>query len=339
MPAIGLDVGSSSIKLISLSGNRKKPKLEAFGLAVNPVGNLITENQNEQIKIAESIKKLFTDAQIKERKAVAALSEARVFTRVVDIPILSDAELASAIGWEAEQYIPVPISDVQLDYRVLAKPEVPTTGAKMKVFLVAAPKIAVDSFVHILEMAGVEPISLETEILGLSRSLGTDANSTILVVNLGASSTDLCVIENGVILITRAMPSGGGAMSRALATELGLEIAQAEQYKRSYGLNENQLQGKVKKALLPVFNSVVGEIRKIIHFYSTKRKGKFSRIVLSGGGAYLPEISTDLARELGVEVVLGNPFAGVEMKEDQRKKVAPITAVFSVAVGLARREL
>src|SRR3990167_6973749 len=118
MPAFGLDVGSSAIKLIALGGKPNKAKLGQFGLAVNPVGNIDTENESERVKIAQAIKKLVSDVQLKTKQVVVALPESKVFTRLVEMPALSDAELASAISWEAEQYIPIPMSDVQLDYKV-----------------------------------------------------------------------------------------------------------------------------------------------------------------------------------------------------------------------------
>ena len=339
MPAFGLDVGSSSIKLIELAGDKKKPKLNAFGLAVNPVGNLDTENEAEKVQIAQAIKKLVADSGVKEKKAVVALPETKVFTRVIDIPVLSDSELASAINWEAEQYIPVPISEVQLDYRVLSRPQGGGVGAKMRVFLVAAPLNVVNKLVRLLELAGIEIVALETEVLGLARSLVTAGSATVMIIELGLGSTDLCILEGEMILFTRSLSTGGNALSRVLATDLGLKPSQAEQYKRAYGLDGSQLQGKVRKSLAPVFTSIVGEVRKAIHFYSSSRKGKIGRVVLAGGGAYLPEITSELARELGMEVVVANPFVRVSIDGAQQKRIGGIGAVFSVAVGLAMREL
>ena len=128
-------------------------------------------------------------------------------------------------------------------------------------------------------------------------------------------------------------------MSRAMAAELGLELNQAEQYKRTYGLDGKQLQGKVRNVLLPVFATISNELRKGMQFYAGEQGKKISRVVLSGGGAYLPEMVRQLAMELGVEVVVGNPFANVAMDATQQKRIGSIGAVFGVAVGLALRGL
>ena len=307
MPAWGLDVGSSAIKLIALGGKPNKAKLGQFGLAVNPVGNIDTENESERVKIAQAIKKLVGDVQLKTKQVVVALPESKVFTRLVEMPALSDAELASAINWEAEQYIPIPMSEVQLDYKVVGKPAVVTGMAKMQVFLVATPTALVQKYVE------------------------------LMIAHFGANTTDFCVVEGERLVFTRSLPTGGTALSRAMAKELGLEVNQAEQYKRTYGLDPRQLQSKVRNTLLPVFASLVNELRKGMQFYAGEQGKKIVRIILSGGGAYLPEMVRELAAGLGVEVLVGNPWAGIEMDATQQKRVGGIGAVFSVAMGLALR--
>jgi len=340
MPAFGLDIGSSSIKLIELTGKADKPVLKMFGLAVNPVGNIETENENERVQIAQAVRKLVNDAGVKQGKVVAALPESKVFTRVIDMPKLSESELASAINWEAEQYIPIPVADVKLDYRVLDQDGASEEGKGMRVLLVAAPLTVVNRTVALLELAGLEPLTLETEVLSLARSLvGTDITMPVLLVHLGAKTTDMCIVEKNEVAFTRSVLTGGNALSRAVANDLNLQITQAEQYKRTYGLDAAQLQGKVRGVLVPVFRSLVGEVRKAMYFYTTSRKGKVGRIILSGGGAYLPQITAELAREVGVEVILGDPFGKVVMSERQKKRIGGIGSVFSVAVGLAMRAL
>lgn len=340
--ALGIDIGSSSIKVVELTGKINAPEVTAFGLAVNPVGNLETENDQEKIQIAQAIKKLITDVGVKSKKAWVALPESKVFTRVLEMPNLSDAELASAITWEAEQYLPIPMTEAQLDYQVLSRPGGSDPTGKMKVFLVGAPKGMIEKLLRLLEMVGLEAEALETEVLALQRAMlrqsGT-SSGLVMLVHLGASTSDICVVENGVVVLTRSVPTGGVAVSRALASELGLELAQAEQYKRTYWLDARQLQGKVRNTLLPIMGTLFLEMKKMAQMYTGSSQGKLRQVVLSGGGAYLPEISGDITRELGAEVVIGNPFAGVKLDERQVKRLGGVGAVFAVAVGLALRGL
>lgn len=343
MPAVGLDIGSSAIKLVGLSGKPDKARLETFGLAVNPVGNIDTENEQEKVKIAQTIKKLWQDAAIKTKQVVAALPESKVFTRLVEMPTLSDAELASAIQWEAEQYIPIPMSEVQLDYKVVDKPIALSGVAKMKVFLVATPTALVQKLTELLEMADLEPVALETELIALARSMlkgvAVVPGTAVLMVHFGASTCDFCVVENNLLVFTRSLSTGGLALSRAMASELGLELNQAEQYKRTYGLDGTQLQGRVRNTLLPVFATIENELRKGMQFYAGEQGRKISRIILSGGGAYLPDGVRQLAADLGLEVVVGNPLSAVAVDPTQQKRIGSMGAVFGVAVGLALRGL
>lgn len=343
MPAAGLDIGSSAIKLISLSGKPDKAKLEAFGLAVNPVGNIETENEQEKVKIAQIIKKLWQDAGIKTKQVVVALPESKVFTRLVEMPSLSEAELASAIAWEAEQYIPIPMSEVQLDYKVVAKPAVVSGVAKMKVFLVATPTALVQKLLTLLEMADLEAVALETELLALSRAMLKGVSPApglgVMIAHFGANTTDFGMLEDGLLVVTRSLSTGGLALSRAMAAELGLELNQAEQYKRTYGLDGAQLQGRVRNTLLPVFATIESELRKGMQFYAGEQGKKISRVILSGGGAYLPDAVRQLAADLGIEVVVGNPLAAIAQDATQQKRIGSMGAVFGVAVGLALRGL
>lgn len=209
----------------------------------------------------------------------------------------------------------------------------------MRVFLVAAPLAIVNRIVKILELSGLEPEALETEMLGAARALAPRQGTAQLLVHLGARTTDIGIVQGETVIFTRSISTGGMALTRVLASDLGLEMTQAEQYKRTYGLDKKQLQGKMQAALLGVFSSLMSEFKKAQHFYSSTYSGAISRLVLSGGGAYLPEVTTTLASELGVEVVIADPFSNLTLAPPQRQRLGGIAAVFTVAVGMALREI
>jgi type IV pilus assembly protein PilM len=341
MPApFGLDIGSSTIKAVQLAGSAKKPRVGGFSLGVNPLGNIETENQQELLTLATAVKKVVVDAGIRQRRVIAALPESKVFTRVVSLPQLSEVELSSAIKWEAEQYVPVPLSEVQLDWQILSTPS-QSGKLKMEIFLVAAPKALINKLISILQLSGLEPRALETEIVGIARALVRNEKlPPTVVVHLGASTTDLCIVERGKLVFTQSVPTGGNALTRALAQDLSLEPQQAEQYKRAYGLDETQLQGKVKAALEPVFVSILEHIRKALRFYASgSTKESLRRMWVSGGGAYLPGLTGYLAKQLGVEVVLADPFADLGLEKSMVARLKGANALFSCAVGLAMRGL
>lgn len=337
---IGLDIGSFSIKVVSLSKKGTGYRLERIGISLNPHGERPGNDETSQNRVGEAVKKLLADTKLSGSKAVLALPESQVYTKVIEMPVLSDSELASAIHWEAEQYIPVPVDQVNIDYEIISRPEKASVGDKMEVFLVAAPKKVVSRLSGFAGKCGVEVVSLETEMVAVSRAMIRNETGTAptMLVHIGASSSDISVVVGGMLVLTHSIESGGVALTRTLSNELGLEFAQAEEYKRSYGLDPSQLEGKVRESLRPLVDRSLADMKKTLQYYdSTHHEDPIKRVVLSGGSALLPGLVSYMAEFLGTEVVLGNAFVQIEPSDN-----APIpndTVSFATAVGLAMREV
>ncbi|KKU87885.1 MAG: type IV pilus assembly protein PilM, nonfunctional [Microgenomates group bacterium GW2011_GWF2_47_9] len=334
----GLDFGSSSFKVaqVSLAGS-KSFTVTALGLAQNPAGSLELTDQKVVEKILPSLKALLKESGIKDKRAVVSVPESRVFSRIVAMPNMSDTELASAVNWEAEQFVPVPVNEVEIDYSVIHRPPKGAGTQSMLVYLVAAPKKYLQALVDFLVAAGIEPVAVESEMVAVSRafSFGGMTGSS-LIVHIGALSTVMAIVEGDALRFSYVMDSGGVALTRAVSQSLALPIAQAEEYKRTYGLDPAQLEGKVKAALLVIGEGMVAEIRKAIEYHLTENKSQVSRIVLSGGGAYLPELTSYLGEAFaGLEVMIGDPF--MQGQPGRGVVIPPEKAVYSVAVGLSQR--
>jgi type IV pilus assembly protein PilM len=184
----GLDIGSFSCKIIQCQKRGDKFVLQRWGEIKTPVSPDAPDAKS-QTMLAETIKKLVNDTKIEGNQVVTALPEKQVYSRIIQLPPLSEAELSSAIEFEAEQYIPLPLEKVQLEYTVLEKPAKTEQGAKMNVLLIAAQKEAVEQLVHLLDMSGLVPQALETEILAIERALAAYAD-TSLIVNVGNESSN-----------------------------------------------------------------------------------------------------------------------------------------------------
>jgi type IV pilus assembly protein PilM len=210
---------------------------------------------------------------------------------------------------------------------------------KMQVLLVAAPLNLIKRYQTILELAGLTLASIETEVLSTIRGLiSSDRSPTSLIVSIGSMSTTLCIVQKGIIIFNYSIPLGGLAMSRAIASDFGLNPAQAEEYKRIYGLSDKNFGGKLGKAIEPILTSILSEIKKATTFYSDKYKNiPISQILLTGGGASLPGITMYFAQNLSVETVIANPW-----KMRNIVNVPPPIEVkgpeYTVAVGLALKE-
>ena len=334
----GLDIGSSSIKATqaSLMGT-KAYMVESCGLVVNPAGSVDFANPVVTEKIAKAIKELLSEAKIHEKRVVVSVAENRVYSRILLMPMMSEAELSSAIKWEAEQFVPVPVSEVELDFSIIQENVGGNDEKKMLVYLVAAPKKYLQSMVDFITGIGLEPIAVESEMVAVSRSLTFGATlGTSLILHVGAMSSVLAIVDGAALTFSYVAEAGGVSMTRALSQALALPLPQAEEYKRTYGLDAKQLEGKVRAGLLIILEGIVNEARKAMEYHLTSRKTRVTRIVLSGGGAYLPDFGSYLSEVFGgIEVVLADPFATA--KAGRGVTIPRERAVYSVSIGLAQR--
>ncbi len=337
---VGLDLGSYTIKVVELSKNNKKFKLENAGAIATPPGGLLSESKVEQEAVVQAIKKLFHDSKISSNEVRVALPESQVYTLVIETPPLSEKELASSIRWEAEQYIPIPLDEVVIDWRILIQGK--KEGEKNQVLLVGAPKRIIDKYQAVSERAGLIPVSLETELISTSRALLSTVPQlpTIMVVNIGAGTTDFSILTQGILTFTRSIPTGGMAFTRALKQDLQLEESQAEEYKKAYGFQEDKLEGKAAAVLKPLMNSIAKELQKGIGFFKEKYpEQKINVVLFSGGSSALPGLIPFFAQELGIETQIGNPWVNVEIDSKLSQNFSQTEgALYAVATGLAMRE-
>lgn len=338
----GLDIGSYSLKVVELEKTNDRFRLLNFGFLPTPSGVLLSEAELDQKKLSDSIRQLTREAHVRSRYAVVAFPESQIFSRVIEFPQMSETQLNKAIKYEAEQYIPMPIDEVNLSWQLLKEKD-GAVSEKMRVFLVAAPKTLISRYIKILREAEVEPLVFETEILALKRSvLDIGQSPTTLLVSIGASTTDLCISDSGLIRFSRSIGTGGVALARSISQELGFEMSQAEEYKKSYGLLPDQLEGKIMQIIRPVFDVIVNEIEKAMLFYQTKNPlNPVKRVVLVGGSALLPGVVVYLAENLGLEVQIGDPWVRVDASGDLKKELThpENQAKYALAVGLAQRDV
>lgn len=334
--ALGIDIGSHSIKIVEISSERNQVTLLNAAAILTPPRALGSTTETDRDSIANAIKKLVHDARIGTKSVHVALPESQVFTRVIDVPQLSRQELSAAIRWEAEQYIPLPLDQVVMDFSVLQ--EAKDTGTKMmQVLLVASPKVLIDKYVGYIEQSGLGVVSIETEIISACRALSRSVASvrTSMIVSLGAQTTDLAILRGGILTFTRSISAGGEALSRALVQGLGFHQNQAEEFKKTYGLDRRHLEGKIVQAVHPIMDLIVSEIKRAKAFYEEKYPGEHVDVVmLSGGTARLPGMVAYMAEQITVETHIANPWVGIT-KDARFAALDNEGPVFCVAAGLA----
>ena len=336
--SLGLDIGSHTIKLIELGFEGNAIGLLAAGSVPTPPKALSSSSPADMEAVAQVIKRLLKETGARSKEVHIALPESKVFTRVIEVPALSSRELTSAIQWEAEQYIPLPLDQVNLDFTILRDAKETGTN-KMEVLLVAAPKTLLDTYLSILELAEVSPVSAETEIIATTRALERSIPNirTVMIVSLGAQTTDITIVRNGILTFTRSLSAGGDALTRALAQTLDFSVPQAEEYKRTYGIQQDKLEGKIAQSAKPITDTIVNELKRAVAFYQGKYTDEsISLVLLSGGTSRLPGMVVFLATSLGMEVQLANPWVGIS-RAARFNVLTTEGPNFSVAVGLALR--
>jgi type IV pilus assembly protein PilM len=340
---IGLDIGFSSIKVVALSHKEKPAKLLSLGHVASPQPGILSEADLDLEAVGTAVKNLLSQIKIGSGDTVIGIPESRVFTRVVyDLPYLTDDELAQAIRYAAEEFVPMPISEVNLNYQVLFRSQ-DKKGPKSRtvVFVVASPKALIDKYLKVFQMADLKVSAVETELIAATRALVSvnPYSPTTMIVQMGATTTDFAVVSQGLILITRSIATGGLALTRTIAQNFNFELTQAEEYKKVYGLLEDQLEGKVYQILKPIMDIIVNEAKRVIQAHQSQNPQlAVKRVVLTGGAAQLPGLVSFFAETMELEVQEADPWYGVNVNSDLKTKLQTEGPSYAVSVGLALRE-
>jgi type IV pilus assembly protein PilM len=338
--SIGLDIGLTKIKAVSLSYQNNKFSLAGYSITPTPPKGMLSEAPNDEQEMANAIKKAVGGLKVNTKNVNVALSDNQAYTRVIEMPVLSDKELSLAIHWEAERYIPVALSTITLVWNVLKRPTTTTANEKMQVLMVGAPTNLIAKYQKILEMADLNLYSIETEALAIVRALVTPNFPLTMIVSIGAVNTSLAIIRNGILVMTYSIPTGGNAISRSIEADFGLTPSQSEEYKKTYGVSKIGAGQKIGKSTEPILSSIMLEIKKALAFYSQKYKddSAIQQILLSGGTAKLPGIDLFFAENLGIETVVANSWR-ILGNNPPPPEILNSSSDFTIALGLAMRDL
>lgn len=338
--SIGLDIGLTKIKAISLSRQNNNFVLDAFASTPTPPKGMLSEAPQDEDEMAAALKKTIENLKINSKSVNIALPDSQVYTKVIEMPPLTDKELSLAIYWEAERHIPVALSTITLVWSVLKRPESSTRGEKMQVLMVGAPTTLINKYQKVLQTGGLSINSIETETLAIVRTLAQSDLPPTIIVSIGAINTSLAIIKEGVLVLTYSIPTGGNAITRSIEADFGLTQSQSEEYKKTYGFSKTGAGEKVGKSTEPILASILLEIKKALAFYSQKYKENavIEQVLLSGGTAKLPGIDLFFAENLGIETVVANPwkfFANQQIPPE----ILNGGADYTIALGLALRDL
>lgn len=338
MPAqtFGLDIGRSFIKVVEVKKRGSVNSLTAAASVLTPAGGLSTESPLELKKIADAIKNCIKSTDISTNRCAVSLVESQVLTRLITMPNLTDKELSAAINYEADRYVPYPIKEVNLQYQVVTRRGA-QDGNNMDILLVAAPKRVSEKYIKVVKDAGLEVAALETEATSLSRALFGSTDPPTIILSMGAFSVDMVMVKAGYAIFTRSLATGGVNLTKAIMAEFNLSENQAEAYKHAYGIVLDKLEGKVANIIKPILEVLVNEILRAIDYSKTHMENyQVTRLIICGGGAYLPGLGGYLTERTSLEVSLADPWVNFT-KDGLIQKIPGQGAFYAVATGLALR--
>jgi len=343
MSVVGLTLGSHNFRAVEMERSKGKVVLKRYGTYENPKVTLDSEDPKDLGSYSAALGNFFSEMGFGTKNVIVSLPERQVFVRTVQLPNMTEKDLSSSIRYEAEQYIPLPMKEVTLSYQML---DVDVAEKdKMNVLLVAARKNVVLKYIDILKKANLTPKGLEPETLAMSRALGDDAAKTYasIIVDINVAQTLIILTYKGFVRLTRNISVGGESLTRAVQQELNLDYTQAEEYKKTYGLDESQVEGKIYAALAPVFDKIIAEIKRSKVFFTTHNPNvMINKVIVSGGTALMPGLLLYMVNHLDVEVELANPWKNVTFSskiEPQKDDLLRLGPVFATPVGLAMKEI
>ncbi len=338
---IGLDIGSKTIKAAEIIETKKGHRLKKFGMITIPPGLIEDGTINDSDKVAEYIRQLFKEHKLMEHNVALSIGGFSVIVKKINIQKMDENKLQETIQFEAEQYIPFDISDVNLDFQILGENE--NNPNQMSVFLVAAKKEMVNEYMNLVQMAGLNPCIIDVEAFALQNiyEFNYDAtNENIALIDIGASKTSLNILKGFSSLFMRDVSLGCGQINQKIVSLAGCTLEEAEHIKFG-SQNDKVSQEDLKEIVSSVVTDWCIEIKRALDFfYSTYPDDSITKIILSGGGANIKDFRHLLSMETSAEVDLINPFNKLELANSLDSvhlgKIAPQAAI---SMGLAIRRI
>lgn len=339
--AVGLDIGASSVKAVQLKQSRSGTELLKFGMAALHPETIVDGVIMDSGTVISAIQQIFAENEIKTKDVVVAVSGHSVIVKKIQVAKMKPDELEQTIPFEAEQYVPYAIEDVNLDYQVLES-ENPESN-ELDVLLVAVKKDIINDYLSIISTAGLSAVVVDVDAFALENAFEVayelDKSQVIGLVNLGAATMNINLLQNGLSEFTRDSPLGGNRYTESIQKMLGLTYEQAETLKLGEAVDGKSF-AEAQPALDMVNAEVASEIRRSFDFFrSSSHSDTIHRALLSGGCARLPGLVEYLSENLEIPFELANPLRNIKVdpKKFKGADLESIAPQLAVSVGLALR--
>jgi len=333
---LGVDIGTFSVKVVEISKKGKRAQLENYGEIPTESSSFFERIQGEKLTVsekltAEALKTLIKEAKIKSRDSFFALPEFACFFTTFSLPSMKEEEMPSAVQYQAKQHIPLPLSEVVLDWSVAGKGK---DKEKEEIVLIAVPNETISQYKDIAKKTGLEIDALEAEPFGLVRSLVRRNDKMVILVDIGSTSTTVSVVEKGVLKIAHALNFSSSLINKSLVSSLDIKYNEAEEIKCDKGLKADGKEGQV---MVESVDKLLSEIENVFLSYLKKEKSEIEKIIFTGGGSALPGLLEHTLEKTGIKAERRNPFQEMIYPSLLEKTFQEVGPSFSIAAGMALR--
>ncbi|MEE8575557.1 MAG: type IV pilus assembly protein PilM [Thermodesulfobacteriota bacterium] len=340
---VALDIGSNSIKLVQLSQSKGSWTLEKVGIAPLPPEAIVDGSIIDSMTVTGALNDLIRDQGIKAKDAATSLSGHSVIIKKVNMAAMTEEELAESIQWEAEQYIPFPMTDVNIDFQILGEDQ--EGHGQIDVMLVAVKKDVINDYTNLIKESGLNPVVVDVDSFALENMMeinypiNPDENQ--VMVNIGASITSISVIVAGLTIFTRSIPMGGNQYTEEIQRRFSVNFKDAEELKVG-GENSDVDSEELASVIDNISNNLTMEIKRSMDFFLAGSTDMYiSKIFVGGGGAKTTGLLDMLQEKAGLNVEIVDPFINVNFnpKQFDSEYLQEMGPILAVGVGLATRRL
>lgn len=350
---LGIDIGTSAIKIVELSKRGERKKLENYGEVQSKVlyekpfrtfekSTLLLSSQD----IARAVKAVLDEAKIKTKDCVFSIPDFSSFFTTFELPQMSKEELPQAVRYEARQHVPLPLGEVALDWQVIeGEADAEQKKTKLQILLVAVPNEIINQYKEIAKLCDLQLLALEAEVFGLIRSLVREDNKRIIgLIDIGAQSTTCSIAEKRILKESHSFDLAGNELTDRISKSLSINYETAKSFKEKYGLKDSPLPyaeagpypRTIKEITQPLVDTILREVERIVRNYPGKEVQKF---ILAGGEALLPGLKEYFEEYLKKEVEIANPFSDIFYPPVLEKNLKEMGPSYAIAVGMALRGL
>ncbi len=333
--SIGLDIGSGYLKVVQLKDTKGGYELELFDMLPLPPELIVDGSIIDSLRLIDSLKELVKKAKIKTKDAVISIAgHSSVIIKRVSLPEMSEEELSESIKFEAEQYIPFDIEDVNLDFQILGPKE---EAGQMDVMLVAVKKDIINEYLSVVKEAGLNPLIVDVNSFALENiyevSYEIEPDKNIAIVNIGASTINMNVLKGGISVFTRDSAVGSNLHTEALQREFNLTYETAERLKKGEAV-ENVSPQDALSVMDLASEEIIGEVNRSLEYFHED----INEVILSGGCALVKDFPKLLAEKIGIEVKVMEPLKNIKIpKRFDITYIEEMVPMAAVAAGLALR--